>query len=75
MTLTERPRGSGSDSPTGSGRARGSPHSSHSSSELSSSEGVWLVRKLEKMRENEKQWEVLKASHPKSFINEKKVSH
>ena len=26
MTLTERPRGSGSDSPTGSGRARGSPH-------------------------------------------------
>ena len=26
MTLTERPHGSGSDSPTGSGRARGSPH-------------------------------------------------
>ena len=26
MTLTERPRGSSSDSPTGSGRARGSPH-------------------------------------------------
>ena len=26
MTSTERPRGSGSDSPTGSGRARGSPH-------------------------------------------------
>ena len=33
---------------------QGERGSSHSSSELSSSEGVWLVRKGEKVRENER---------------------
>ena len=41
---------------------QGGKVSSYSSSELSSSEGVWLVRKLEKRRENEKKREELKAS-------------
>ena len=48
---------------------QGGKGSSRSSSELSSSEDVWLVRKREKERENEKERELLKASRP-SFINE-----
>ena len=47
---------------------------------LSSSEGVWLVRKGEKVRENEKRQELLKASRltvindPKSLYKVKKMS-
>ena len=50
--------------------------SSHSSSELSSSEGVQLVRKGEKVRENEKknekEPEELKASRSQNFISDQK---
>ena len=51
---------------------QGERGSSGSSSELSSSEGVWLERKLGKMRENEKEWELLKGSHPEILLMSKK---
>ena len=50
---------------------QGERGSSRSSSKLSSSEGVWLVRKEEKVRENEKEREELKASRPKTLLMEK----
>ena len=48
--------------------------SSHSSSELSSSEGIWLVRKGGKMKENEKERELLKGSHLEILLMSKKGS-
>ena len=52
---------------------QGGKVSSHSSSKLSSLEGVWLPKKLEKKRESERNWKragELKAS--RHFINEQK---
>ena len=52
---------------------QGGKVSSHSSSELSSLEGIWLVRKGEKVRENERKWRKVGNAErlaPKNFINE-----
>ena len=52
---------------------QGERGSSRSSSELSSSEGVWLVRKGEKVREKERKCERVgrpESFRPKNFINE-----
>ena len=38
---------------------------SHSSSEKSSSEGVWLVRKEKKIREKERKWELVRQASQK----------
>ena len=54
---------------------QGEKVSSQSSFELSSSAGVWLVGKGEKVRENEKEWEELKASRPKTLLVIKKVCY
>ena len=55
---------------------QGGKVSSRSSFELSSSEGVWLVRKGEKVREKrrkKKKRELLKGSHLKTLLMKKRV--
>ena len=52
--------------------------SSRSSSELSSSKGVWLVRKGEKVRENERKYKRARTGEKyslRNFIHQQKVSH
>ena len=56
---------------------QGGKVSSCSSSELSSSEGVWLVRKGEKVRENERKCKragTVERLLPINFIHQQKVS-
>ena len=53
---------------------QGGKVSSRSSSELSSSEGVWLVKKGEKVRENAKERELLKGFRLEILFINKKVS-